>query len=361
MSIFDVKKNKTICVLPWVHKHMDLKNKQRPCCQGEPIEDGRTIEDIKNEMLSGQKPIECRKCFIKEENNASSPRLIETIGWLKKFGEPDINSKKIQFLDIRNDPTCNLKCKFCGPYASTLWAKEKKLKLPTVNHSFNDYNKEDLKKVYLAGGEPTYNKSYLEFLNDLYKVNPNCEVIINSNLKRLSNEWKEVISKFKNLTVIISCDAIEDLGCYVRYPLDWKKFMENLDYVKNFANFFVFNVVLSNITTHKLDTTIKWMLGYTKNITLSYVIGEKWNYKSVPLDVRSFYIKSLSNCIDAKVSPWTAYNFRSNTSSLCENFKKNNYDPKLHQSLKQEIIEQDLHRTTQLKDVDPFLHSWIFG
>ena len=58
--------------------------------------------------------------------------------------------------------------------------------------------KQDLKKIYLAGGEPTYIKNYLSFLRELYKQNPECEVVVNSNLKKLPDAWKIIISKFKN-------------------------------------------------------------------------------------------------------------------------------------------------------------------
>ena len=169
-------------------------------------------------MLKGIKPIECAKCYLEEDLNQSSSRIRETIDWIKKFNIPSIDQSDIQFLDVRNDPTCNLKCKTCGPHASTLWAKEKGIKNIIPAHNLKKYDKLKLKKVYFAGGEPTFNKSYLEFLEELLIVNPSCEVMINTNLKVLPNKWKNIISSFKNLTVIISCDASEELGCYVRYP-----------------------------------------------------------------------------------------------------------------------------------------------
>ena len=35
-----------------------------------------------------------------------------------------MNKIKFQWFDMRNDDTCNLKCKYCGPASSTLWKKE---------------------------------------------------------------------------------------------------------------------------------------------------------------------------------------------------------------------------------------------
>jgi hypothetical protein len=362
MSVFNIHKNKAICALPWVHEHIDLSGKQRPCCQGKAINNGRNINDIRQEMLKGTKPIECSKCYRQEELNESSSRIRETIDWLKKFGSPNIDQPSIEFLDIRNDSTCNLKCKTCGPHASTLWAKEKGLKNIIPKQDLEKYDKTKLKKIYLAGGEPTFNTSYYNFLQELFKVNPNCEVVINTNLKVLSDRWKKIISLFQNLTVIISCDAVEDLGCYVRYPLQWKKFEENVRFVSEHANFTMFNLVPSNLTVHEIDKTVAWMSTYTKNISLTVVEGgDHWTHMAVPLQARKRYIDSLSKLKKFSIGEWLAHKFKLNLESLINKYQNDNYDPILHKKLKKEIEEQDSHRTTQLKEVDPFLHSWIMS
>ena len=90
MSVFNIHKNKAICVLPWVHEHLDLSGKQRPCCLGKAINNGRNIDDIRQEMLQGQQPEECTNCYKQELLKESSARIRETIDWTKKFGEPNI-------------------------------------------------------------------------------------------------------------------------------------------------------------------------------------------------------------------------------------------------------------------------------
>lgn len=361
MSVFNIHKNKAICVLPWVHEHLDLDGKQKPCCIAKTISANRNIEQIRKEMLKGSKPIECSQCYLQEENNESSSRIRETVDWIKKFGSPSLDEPFIQFLDIRNDPTCNLKCKTCGPMASTLWAKEKGVKNITPTYDLRKYDKKKLKKIYLAGGEPTYNTTYFQFLQELLIVNPNCEVIINTNLKVLSVQWKKIISSFKNLTVIISCDATEDLGCYVRYPLQWKQFEQNVKFVSQHANFTMFNLVPSNLTVHVVDKTVSWMSTYSKNISLTIVGGDLWTHRAVPQMFRSRYIDSLEKLKKFPIGGWVAHKFRLNLEALIKKYQSNDYDAILHQKLKEEIKEQDSHRTVQLKQVDPFLSSWIFG
>lgn len=311
-------------------------------------------------MLKGIKPVECSKCYQEEDNNESSSRIRESIDWIKKFGAPDTGEVDIQFLDVRNDPTCNLKCKTCGPTASTLWAKEKGVKNIIPAHDFEKYDKTKLKKIYLAGGEPTYNISYYRFLQELLEVNPNCEVIINTNLKSLSDPWKKIISSFKNLTVIISCDATEDLGCYVRYPLQWKQFEQNVKFVSQHANFTMFNLVPSNLTVHEIEKTVSWMSAYSANISLTIVVGDHWTHRAVPPQYRQRYIDSLEKLKKFPIGGWLAHKFRLNLEALIKKYQMDDYDAILHQRLKQEIKEQDSHRTMQLTQVDPFLSSWIF-
>lgn len=365
MSTFDTKKNKAICVLPWVHEYRTVNGNVGPCCQGDTLKENETMELIRQQMLEGEKPRACMRCYKKEKESAFSPRINETIDWKKKFGEPDVNEPSLQFIDVRYDPTCNLKCKTCGPGSSTLWQKERKISRP-INVYNKDYlseiDKKILKKVYLAGGEPTYIKGYQQFLEELLRENPACEVIINTNLKKLSEEWKTIIKRFKNLTIICSCDAIETLGTYVRYPLGWSEFENNVDWVSKNANFLQFNLVASNLTTHRLFETCSWMGKYSKNINLSILTDPAcFSECAVPSQSRNAYIDDITNLLKFPVSAHYALNFRSKIQYLIKKYSQSTFDELLHKKLRSEITEQDSHRTLKLRDVDSFLYGWIYG
>ena len=364
MSLFDVRENPAICVLPWVHEFRKTNGKTAPCCLGDALEQDETLSSIRRQMLNGVKPRACNNCYVKEKKSNFSPRIQETIDWIKKFGEPDVNNPTLQFVDIRYDATCNLKCKMCGPDSSTLWQKEKKISMP-INKDNMEYldkvNKRNLKKVYLAGGEPTYIKSYLLFLEQLHEINPDCEVIINTNLKRLPTSWKDIIKKFKYLTIVCSCDSIEVLGTYVRYPLVWKEFEENVKFVSENANYLQFNLVAYNLTAHKLFDTCSWMKQYSNAINI--IILEDPNFfteRAVPFVERNFYIDNISKLKRFPVDPHYALNFRNKINQLLDRYNDSVYDEQLHKALQVEINEQDSNRSLKLKDVDPFLYSWIF-
>jgi hypothetical protein len=224
----------------------------------------------------------------------------------------------------------------------------------------NGVDKTILKKVYLAGGEPTYIKGYLQFLQELSVVNPLCEVIINTNLKRLPDAWKDIITKFKNLTVICSCDAIEKLGTYVRYPLGWTEFEENVKFVSENANFLQFNLVASNLTVHRLYETCTWMKQYSKHINLSVLRDPAvFSESAVPVEHRDVYVDNVKKLSKFPVSIYYAARFRNEVNYLIKKYSTAEYSKLLHQQLQDEISEQDSHRTMKLADVDDFLYSWI--
>ena len=364
MSTFDTTKNPAICVLPWVHEFRTIGGKTAPCCQGDALQDKETLNSIRTQMLQGTQPRACNKCYVKEKESKWSPRIQETVDWLKKFGEPDLDNPKLQYVDVRFDPTCNLKCKMCGPASSTLWQKEKKVSMPINPNNLsylNQVDKKTLKKVYLAGGEPTYIKGYLLFLEQLHDANPKCEVVINTNLKKLPEHWRRIIKKFKNLTIVCSCDSIETLGTYVRYPLVWQEFEDNVKFVSENANFLQFTLVASNLTSHKLFETCEWMKKYSNNINLAILTGPNFfTERAIPHAIRDVYIDNISKLQNFPVSVHYAINFRNKIKYLLDKYNNSVYDESLHRSLQHEIAEQDSHRSLQIKDVDPFLYDWIY-
>jgi hypothetical protein len=53
-------------------------------------------------------------------------------------------------------------------------------------------------------------------------------------------------------------------------------------------------------------------------------------------------------------------NFRTKIEYLLKKYSNSDYDKKLHEILKEEIADQDRHRTLKLQQVDAFLNSWIY-
>lgn len=357
MTIFDTHKNKSICILPWIHEHLDLGGNQRPCCEGKILK--RPLAELRQDMLRGIKPSECESCYEREKFKEISPRIQETALWIKKGHEPRQGTHEVLYLDVRNDPTCNLKCKMCGPHASTLWAKEVGAEVSVPEYDLGKYDIKRLKKVYLAGGEPTYNNEYLSFVNKIMLENPDCEVVINTNLKQLPSPWKNIISTMKNLTVTISCDAIGNLAQYMRFPLVWKTFEENVRFCKENANFVMFNLVATNINTHRIHDTVEWMKKYSNAISILNVDGEIWTHKAVPHTHRHAYIQQLERCLNIKMNNVFGYKFKKSIQSLLHKYSSQDHDEVLQKALASELDTQDKKRGLSVGNVDPFLNEWV--
>ena len=97
MSTFDTKTNPAICVLPWVHEYKTVSGNVAPCCQGNDLQKNETMSLIRQEMIEGVRPRACGRCYTKEDDSGWSPRIQETVDWLKKFGEPDVDVYPIKF------------------------------------------------------------------------------------------------------------------------------------------------------------------------------------------------------------------------------------------------------------------------
>jgi hypothetical protein len=187
-------------------------------------------------------------------------------------------------------------------------------------------------------------------------------VIINTNLKKLPDAWKKIITKFKNLTIVCSCDAIQTLGTYVRYPLGWTEFEENVKFVSENANFLQFNLVASNLTVHQLYETCTWMKQYSKHINLSILRSPAvFSESAVPLEHRDVYVDNVKKLLKFPVSIYYAARFRNEVNYLIKKYSTAEYSNSLHDQLRDEITEQDSHRSLKLAEVDSFLHSWIYA
>ena len=361
-KLFDYQNNKAICALPFLHEHYDLEGRQRSCCHAKPFEGNRNIDAVRDEMKQGIQPVECSACYDQENNNQTSARVFESVKFNKRHNFTTFEECETISIDIRNDATCNLKCKYCGPYASTLWQKELgQVEKQIPKNDLNKYNKTKLKYVYFAGGEPTLNKDVLVFLKELILVNPDCDITINSNLNRLSDEWKEFIKQAKRISFVMSCEATGILGTYLRYPLDWNNFEKNVQFVTEHASYSSFHLVANCLNLHKIDSTTKWMNNYA-DVSIKLLTDPKYfQLTAIPYDARQTYIDAITGALGIKINPYMAYRNKRHLRQCINILQSQNYDLALHQSLLENIKKQDSYRHISLEKADAFLHNWVYN
>jgi uncharacterized Fe-S cluster-containing radical SAM superfamily protein len=274
-----VNTNKSFCIFPFIELLSNNGNTTVCCRSSIPITplnklgDFRTnskYQEIRTKMLAGELlPQHCSSCYKLEAKGIISARMQETVEWCNRL---DLNS--IEDLDKLTDPAyyevrpsnvCNLQCRMCEPVSSNLLAREyKKLnlisKVPTREFANFDIIKFDqLKKLYVAGGEPTAMIELYDFLDRcIANQQTDFEFVINTNATKLNSRLKQQIKHFSNLQFIVSIDGFDALNHYIRWPSDWQTIIENVKYLKQHNHVVSFNVTVSIYNIATLDRLLKF-------------------------------------------------------------------------------------------------------
>jgi MoaA/NifB/PqqE/SkfB family radical SAM enzyme len=260
-----LKDNKSFCVLPFIHLHVNENNDIRLCC----FADGQTVkkytpdfnfatdpefQKIRESMLKGEQIPHCKKCYEYEDGGADSSRLRETQDWFRtlNISSPDEMVVELMYYDIRNDNLCNLSCRMCNPMFSSQLAKEyKKLgwMYREVSESFGFTDIVDIKtvkKISVAGGEPSLLPEFRKFLNHaIANGRTDIDIRMNTNATNLNQEYRELLGKFSNLNIVCSIDGFDQVNRYIRWPADWTTIVENIQGLQEITPHICFNVTVS--------------------------------------------------------------------------------------------------------------------
>ncbi|MBL4708650.1 MAG: twitch domain-containing radical SAM protein [Flavobacteriales bacterium] len=258
-------KTDTFCMMPWVHFHVAQNGNVIPCCQAPPhkvhrfgnineqsiseIWKGEAIQTFRKKMLEGEKDVRCKQCYIKEEQGWKSLRQITNHKFKeerKAAEELGVNANEPVYFDLRFSNACNLKCRICGPWASSQWFKdavalgmrqkgEKAITLAIKNEA--DFFKElspllsTAKEFYFAGGEPLMMEQHYQLLDALIACgNTDVQLTYNTNFSNFTFKNYNVLDywkKFPNISIAASLDAEGKRGEFLRKNINWDKVLQN--------------------------------------------------------------------------------------------------------------------------------------
>lgn len=283
-----IKTNKSLCILPFIQS-VSLNGNYTVCCRSDtPISKiGPTINYssdanrnlIKQKMLAGEKLDNyCKTCYDLEDKEIISPRITQTIEWTNRLGIKNINDlydlADPIFYEIRAGNQCNLMCRTCNPAASSLIEKENQ-KLKIFDESkyqytgFDHVNINNVEKLYVAGGEPTIMPRLYKFLEDcIEKKKTNFEIQLNTNAVSLNKKFKSLLKHFDNFNFEISVDGYGLVNQYVRWPTNWDKLINNIDYIYNQGHNISFNSVVSIYNIASLYSTVEFLSNRYKKISI---------------------------------------------------------------------------------------------
>ena len=271
-----VETNKSFCIFPFIEL-LANNGSTTVCCRSfkeitrladlTDFQNDPHYNKIRDKMIAGELvPDHCSFCYKLENQGILSARVQETVEWANRLGLKSLDDvRKIQqpaYYEVRPSNICNLQCRTCDPQFSHLIAKEyKTLKFINVDQSELEYTNFDfinftnLKKLYVAGGEPTAMIEFYDFLDRcIENKQTDFELLINTNGTKLSDRFKEQLTHFRLVTFIISIDGYHSLNHYIRWPSDWARVMSNTEYLyENFSIAINVTVSIYNILTlHEL-------------------------------------------------------------------------------------------------------------
>lgn len=299
----------TFCILPWMHLATNAAGTMRVCCNSTPgknpimrdddrpykiqrddIEqawNSKTYKKIRQQMLDGERPEMCTRCFREEDVGIRSARQTWNEKW-KENKEYPLNPKfDIRYVDLRLGNLCNLKCRMCNPYSSNLWVKEwhlvgdalpedeykrlKNMEWPEWSKTWENLYKiaNTVEEIYLTGGEPTIIKEQHKLLDYVINNGTAKNIILkyNTNLTNVPNHLLEKWKKFKQIKLNCSIDATGKLDRYIRYPSSWNKIVENFETIRQLPNAIIeihCTVQMYNIL--RLPKLIDWAAPYGNRI-----------------------------------------------------------------------------------------------
>jgi sulfatase maturation enzyme AslB (radical SAM superfamily) len=278
----DLRVSPTFCVIPWMHRFTNEQGEARVCCtaegdrnricdaSGKPIHvlDGINDPDILNtshmkqirkKMLDGRWDEICARCKKTERfggashRTASNSQFRHLIPDLLARTAPDggIESPTVSFFDMRLGTTCNLACRMCGPWASSLWIKSynevqpeqflmsdeimSRFRQKPWTRSTEAWEKVEqqlpyLEKFHFAGGEPLMIPEMFRLLEFLVESGRSRDIDLsyNTNLTILPERLDTLWPKFRSVTLACSIDGYGRLNEYIRRPSVWGQIDANL-------------------------------------------------------------------------------------------------------------------------------------
>jgi len=291
--------SKTFCILPWVHLSTRPDGSMRVCCTANAssvgptndkehggqvgilkTEDGKPnnlnvsdfvsswnstyMKNVRKQMLNGEIPPSCSKCFKEEAAGHNSKRMWETKYWaervdvdtlIKNTEEDGSVPPQLTYIDLRFGTKCQLACVMCSPHDSSGWITEYQKIFPKVQNSVlqetmqwkdkgsyngSSYNWHknnpifwkqfyaqipNMQQIYFAGGESLIIEEHYDILEECIRQGyaKDLEIRYNSNGVEWRDDLFELWKEFKLVRFHYSVDSIKEMNDYIRYPSQWNR------------------------------------------------------------------------------------------------------------------------------------------
>jgi sulfatase maturation enzyme AslB (radical SAM superfamily) len=234
----------TKCAAFWHHTNIRNDNNIFPCCRFKtPIQkfDGDVVNILNSAeykaMRDHQGPIAgCAKCDYEELLGKKSLR--------EQFNEQyDMETVKLEFLEVGLDNICNLTCDGCWDEFSSSWAKKSNRDI--IVRTSNDIVSlpDTINKILFLGGEPLMSTRHLKLLKIANRVD--LDVTYNTNGTFLLDEETIILlNECKHVKFILSVDGYGELNEQVRSGSKWSDIIKFIDQISDLGFELVIHTVI---------------------------------------------------------------------------------------------------------------------
>ena len=347
--------SKTFCSLPWKHLATHPHGAVTLCCESDhtnrisesfdsgdfkrefktlhtteydfdAIQNSDSFSTVRKQMLAGEEPAPCTRCFdfervgIKSKRQLDNERLNFTEEEAIRVTNADgsINSVDYEFIELRLGNICNVACRTCNPFSTSRWVKDWNEVNPenpqTIDQNMfnwptdqNFWDKliqhcDSLRIVYINGGEPLLIDKHMSFLQDLIDrdVAKNITLVYSTNCTIVNHEYEEIWKKFKHVQLMLSIDALGAHNHFIRHPTKWAKVLETISWVKDLSEF-------DNISYNIMCTVSIYNIWYLKEfheffkevpyISLNFVTDPAYQDASrLPEAIKLAVLKKYAGC-----------------------------------------------------------------
>lgn len=327
--------SKVYCDYPFNHNYVHTNGKMRLCCttiQDIPTDNNYNLFDankhsideywnsnrmkeIRRKMIAGEKIRDCARCYKQEESGLESLRQTRGMDEYVKRTLPDGTfDGRATTMQVQMGNVCNLKCKMCSQMYSHMhgletkaigeqdpeWLHWVKTQGANVNNWTNQlgekqewYKNTEFKKqifehissnivdLTIIGGEPT-------LIPEFYELFEYCEdkgtlgnktIRVTTNLTNTNPKLTRWLPKLKDWSIFASIDGIGERTEYIRYPSDWNKVNQSLDFYKSLigkTGHISLSPAVQLLNIDQLDEIVAWWKQWCGTDVLKGRYGWSW-------------------------------------------------------------------------------------
>ena len=339
--------SKSYCSKLWNHQYIHMSGSIRYCCEtmdnlsnnkgnrlhinNDSLQSAWNCGEIKHarlKMIKGEPVSSCDTCNKKEERGYQSSR--DTRDMEKNFNSTAEDGTVTHYpnhIELHFGNVCNLKCKMCGQqysnqigkellqigeqdpdwlkwvtkesgnvniWTNNLSAEYRWFQNSKIKNKLFDYMAKHINDFNVIGGEPTIIPEFWELFTYLEERDrlKDMKITLNTNLTNINPKMTDWLPKLKQWVVWASIDGLGSRNEYIRFPSNFEKICDNLNFYKKLCDEndrIVLNPAIQILNIDQLDDILEWWLefsdgGSSRKFGLSWV-SQVWYPKMLNYDV----------------------------------------------------------------------------